>query len=96
MTSAYIETASRNWSKISSAVGAGLAYLAGLELAGSGNNFWDILGDQPMTIFVGLVTTVLSAWKTGRTGQGKVGAAVDRAVARSVARVNGDTPELGD
>ena len=96
MTSEYIETANRNWSKISSAIGAGLAYLSGLELANSQENFWHILGDQPLTIVVGLVTAVVAAWKTGRTEQGKISAAADRAIARSVARVNGDLDDDGD
>lgn len=98
MTSGYIETASRNWAKISSAIGAGLSYLAGLELANTDGNFWHVLAEQPLAIAAGLIGAVVAAWKTGRTGQGKVSAAVDRAVARSVSRANGsaDYEDLGD
>ena len=97
MSQEYIEVANKNWGKISSAIGAGLAYLSGLELAGSDSNFWDILIDQPITIISGLVVAAVSAWRTGKQQgeQGAVSKAVDRVVANSVARQNGDE-DFGD
>ena len=94
MTSEYIETANRNWAKISSVIGAVLASVATLEAAHSTKNFWEILLDQPTTIIGAVAVAAISAWRTGKP-QGEPGA-VSKAIDKRVAKAVENAPTLED
>lgn len=80
----------RNWAKISSAIGAAIAYIAGLQTAGV--NVWE----DWRTVLLGVATTAFAAYKTGNAGPGKVSQFVSAVKQVSAGKQNSPNPEMYD